>query len=113
MSQQETGEGETLVAALVGDEEIAVAHVPAPSERRRLRRRRPCSKRCAHDPGDAITHVRAGISNAVVASTRGGNLYHWETGWRRRDPAHRNHARVSGSDHGPRMGARRKHADRR
>jgi phosphate transport system permease protein len=79
LSRQEAGEGETLVAALVGDEEIAVAHVPAASDGPAAPAT-PVLETLRTQRGDAITHVRAGRQNAVVASTRGGNLYYWETG---------------------------------
>ncbi len=76
LSLQEA-DGETLVVAVVGDEELAVAHLtpgedsnPPTASLETLR---------TH-AGDAITHVCAGRSNTVVAGTRNGKLYHWEVG---------------------------------
>jgi phosphate transport system permease protein len=79
VSRQDAGEDGTLVAALVGDEEIRVAHVPGSSDAA-AGPTPPVLETLHTRPGDTISHVRAGLGNAVVVGTRGGNLYHWETG---------------------------------
>ena len=74
---QVSAEGETLVAALVGDDEIVLARVgeapegePAPEPGLETLRTRD---------GEKVTHVRLGRS-ALVAGTELGQLYNWELG---------------------------------
>ena len=72
---QVSAEGETLVAALVGDDEVALARVgeapegePAPE---------PALETLRTRDGEKITHVRLGRS-ALVAGTERGQLYNWD-----------------------------------
>jgi phosphate transport system permease protein len=74
---QVSAEGETLVAALVGDDEVALARVgeapegePAPE---------PALETLRTRDGEKITHVRLGRS-ALVAGTELGQIYNWDTG---------------------------------
>jgi len=72
---QVSAEGETLVAALVGDDEVVLARVgeapegePAPE---------PALETLRTRDGEKITHVRLGRS-ALVAGTELGQLYNWD-----------------------------------
>jgi len=74
---QVSSEGETLVAALVGDDEVVLARTgespegePAPE---------PALETLRTRDGEKVTHVRLGRS-ALVAGTAAGQLYHWELG---------------------------------
>ena len=74
---QVSAEGETLVAALVGDDEIVLARVgeapdgePAPE---------PALETLRTRDGEKVTHVRLGRS-ALVAGTELGQLYNWDIG---------------------------------
>jgi phosphate transport system permease protein len=70
-----SAEGETLAAALVGDDEIVLARVgeapdgEAPPE--------PAIETLRTRDGERVTHVRLGRS-ALVAGTGAGQLYNWE-----------------------------------
>ena len=76
VSYQESAEGEKVVAALVADDEIAVARVGAPSDDGTAPA--PALETVRTKPGDAITHVRLGRTASLVATTRSGLLYHWD-----------------------------------
>jgi phosphate transport system permease protein len=76
VSYQETPEGAKLVAALVSDEEIALARVGAPADDGRAPA--PALETVRTKPGDAITRVRIGGTASLVATTRSGLLYHWD-----------------------------------
>jgi phosphate transport system permease protein len=76
VSYQESSEGEKAVAALVGDDEIALARVGAPADDGTVPP--PTIETIRVPAGDAVTHVRLGRTASLVAVTRGGTLYHWE-----------------------------------
>jgi phosphate transport system permease protein len=76
VSYQESPEGAKVVAALVADEEIALARVGAPSDEGRAPA--PVLETVRTKPGDAITRVRLGRTASLVATTRSGLLYHWD-----------------------------------
>jgi phosphate transport system permease protein len=76
VSYQESPEGDKLVGALVGDEEIALARVGAPADDGTTPE--PILETLRTKPGDAITHVRVGSAGSLVATTRSGTLYHWD-----------------------------------
>ena len=65
-------EGNKAVVALVADDEVAVAQVDEEGALRRGSVRVP--------EGEAITHIRLGRIQSLVAVTDKGNLYHWELG---------------------------------
>jgi phosphate transport system permease protein len=74
---QVSAEGETLVVALVGDDEVVLARVgeapegePAPE---------PALETLRTRDGEKITHVRLGRS-ALVAGTELGQIYNWDIG---------------------------------
>jgi phosphate transport system permease protein len=70
-----SAEGETLVAALVGDDEVALARVGEVPEGEEPPE--PALETLRTRDGEKITHVRLGRS-ALVAGTEAGQLYHWE-----------------------------------
>jgi phosphate transport system permease protein len=74
---QVSAEGETLVAALVGDDEIVLARVGEVPEGEEGPE--PALETLRTRDGERVTHVRLGRS-ALVAGTEAGQLYHWELG---------------------------------
>jgi phosphate transport system permease protein len=74
---QVSAEGETLVAALVGDDEVVLARVGESPESEPASA--PALETLRTRDGEKVTHVRLGRS-ALVASTEAGQLYHWELG---------------------------------
>jgi phosphate transport system permease protein len=76
LSYQESPEGAKAVAALVADDEIALARVAAPADDGTLPA--PVVETLRTRPGDAISHVRLGRTASLVATTRSGLLYHWD-----------------------------------
>jgi phosphate transport system permease protein len=76
LSYQESPEGAKAVAALVADDEIALARVAAPADDGTAPA--PALETLRTRPGDAITHVRLGRTASLVATTRSGLLYHWD-----------------------------------
>ena len=76
VSYQESPEGGKVVAALVADDEIAIARVGAPADDAVAPA--PTLEAVRTKPGDAITHVRLGLTSALAATTRSGILYHWD-----------------------------------
>jgi phosphate transport system permease protein len=76
VSYRESSEGDSLAAALVGDEEIVLARVaervegqPPPA---------PALETIRTKPGDAVTHLRLARTGSLVAATASGLLYHWD-----------------------------------
>jgi phosphate transport system permease protein len=76
VSYQEGGEGEKVVAALVAEDEIALARVGPPSEDGVVPA--PTLETVRTKAGDAITRVRLGGTAALAATTASGLLYHWD-----------------------------------
>jgi phosphate transport system permease protein len=76
VSYQESAEGEKVVAALVADDEVALARVGAPSEEGVAPP--PTLETVRTKAGDAVTRVRLGGTASLVATTRSGILYHWD-----------------------------------
>jgi phosphate transport system permease protein len=62
-------DGRKLVAAIVGDDEVALWRTDDEGAEHRALVRVAARQR--------VTHVRVGRNGAVVASTAGGRLYHW------------------------------------
>jgi phosphate transport system permease protein len=78
VSYQEAADGGKTVAALLGDDEIVIARVAAAPEGEAPPP--PSLEVVKTKPGDAVTHVRLGRSGTLVATTKSGQLYHWEIG---------------------------------
>jgi phosphate transport system permease protein len=76
VSYRESPDGDKLVAALVGDEEIVLARVAAPPEGEPAPA--PALETIRTQPGDAITHMRVSRTASLVAATAAGRLYHWD-----------------------------------
>ena len=76
ISYQESPEGAKAVAALLADDEIALARVGAPADDGSAPA--PVLETLRTRSGDAITHVRLGRTASLVATTRSGLLYHWD-----------------------------------
>jgi phosphate transport system permease protein len=73
ISSQLSAEGETLAAAIVGDDEIVLARLGEAAEAV------PALQSLRTRDADRVLHVRLGRS-ALVATTEAGRLYHWELG---------------------------------
>ncbi|MFN8094909.1 MAG: ABC transporter permease subunit [Vicinamibacteria bacterium] len=80
VSYVESAEGEKTVAALVAEQEIVVARVPAPPESESEPAPPPVLETLRTKAGDAVTHVRLGRSGTLVATAASGTLYHWDLG---------------------------------
>jgi phosphate transport system permease protein len=63
-------DGRKTVAAVVGEDEIKVLRTDDEGAEQRIDLR--------SNDGEKVTRVRLGRSDTLVASTAGGNLYHWE-----------------------------------
>ena len=74
---QVSAEGETLVAALVGDDEVVLARMGEVPEGEPLPE--PALETLRTRDGEKVTHVRLGRS-ALVVGTELGQLYNWDIG---------------------------------
>lgn len=78
VSYRESAEGEKLVAALVGADEIVLARVAAAAEGQPPPA--PARETIRTRAGDPITRLRVSRTGALAAATASGQLYHWDTG---------------------------------
>ena len=77
VATQLTAEGESLVASLVGDDEIVLARLADAAEGELPPE--PALETLRSRGGEKLTHVRLGRAS-LVAATDSGQLYYWELG---------------------------------
>ena len=110
VSYEESAEGAKLVAALVADDEIALARVGVPADDG-TDARPGARDACARSRGTRSPACGSAAPAALVATTASGLLYHWDVSGGTRTAHGRDAGRPGSADRG-RVGARRQHRDR-